>query len=448
MTETFRLTREIPVDSGYDVVVAGGGPAGVAAAVCAARLGARVLLVEATGCLGGMGTAGLVSNWSNLSDGERPVIGGLMREILEAMHARGHLPPNADPAIWTKSHNDGVGFSAEGLKVLLDELCVKAGVEIRYFTRVIDVEADREARVVRAVVLHNIEGYRMVPVRAVVDATGDAVVTAMCGAAVREAGRDTPHIMPPTLCAVQTNLEGEGYTHQIQQAAVLKAIADGFFSQPDRHVPGLFRTGRSTAIMNAGHLFKTNALNCRSLSDAMIRGRQFAAEFTAFYRQYLPACRQMELAATAALLGVRESRRIVGEYELNYDDFKARRRFPDDIAIYCKQVDIHVYDQSPEEYERYRKEFEERDTLAPGEHYGIPYRIIVPKGWRNLWTPGRSNSSDLKVNGAIRDQPAAMMMGQAAGTAAVQSLRTGQPSCWLDTVELVRTLKQQGANLP
>jgi hypothetical protein len=156
----------------------------------------------------------------------------------------------------------------------------------------------------------------------------------------------------------------------------------------------------------------------------------------------------MELVATAPALGVRESRRIVGEYELNEADYRARRTFPDQIAIYCKQTDIHVYAPTAEEYARYQREFEEADLLGPGEYYGIPYGTLVPKGWANLWVAGRCVSSDLKVNGAIRDQPACLMMGQAVGTAAVQALRTGQRGDGLDTRLLVETLKQQGANLP
>jgi hypothetical protein len=152
--------------------------------------------------------------------------------------------------------------------------------------------------------------------------------------------------------------------------------------------------------------------------------------------------------ATGALLGVRESRRIVGEYELNYEDFRARRHFPDQIAVYRKRVDIHVYDLSEEEYERYYEEFNELDVLQPGESYGIPYGVLVPQGWSNLWVAGRCVSSDLKVNGAIRDQPACVMMGQAAGTAAVQSLQTGQPANDLDTARLVLTLREAGAYLP
>lgn len=442
----FLFQRKIPVEGGYDVVVAGGGPGGCGAAICAARLGFRVLLVEGMGCLGGMGTSAMVSAWSDLADGERMLVGGLMGELVETMYARGFYKPGIDPAQWRKILHTGFGYNTEGLKLLLDELCLQAGVEVRFFTRVID--ADVSGNRVNGVVVNNVEGHRYIKASAFIDATGDAVLSDLCGAAYREAGLDTEQIMAPTLCSAHAGIDTERGKPGDQQKAVFRAIEDKFFSQPDRHVPGLFVTGKSTAIMNAGHLFGTNAVRCRSLSDAMVRGRQFAWEYTRFFKEYLPICKDMEMVATASLLGVRESRRIVGEYELNYDDFRARRSFPDQIGIYNKSVDIHVHDCSDAEWERYLAEFKKSDRPAAGEHYGIPYGILVPRGWENLWVAGRCNSSDVKVHGAIRDQPACFMMGEAAGTAAVQSIRTGQPACDLDTRLLVETLRNAGAYLP
>jgi len=148
------------------------------------------------------------------------------------------------------------------------------------------------------------------------------------------------------------------------------------------------------------------------------------------------------------LMGVRESRRIVGEYELNFADFMARREFPDQIGVFNKAVDIHPYDATAEEYERFVKEFRKEAKPLPGERFGLPYGILVPKGWSNLWVAGRCNSSDVKVHGSIRVMPAAALMGQAAGTAAVQSIRTGQPACDLDTETLVETLRANKAYLP
>lgn len=439
--------RVIPVDGEYDLVVAGGGPGGVGAAISAARLGARVLLVEATGCLGGMGTSALVSAWSDTADGERMIVGGVVAELMEELYKRGCFKPGINPDRWRKDLHGGVAFNPEGLKIALDDYCAKAGVEVRFFTRLIDVDYDHGK--ISGAIINNIEGNKYVRARAFVDGTGDAVLADLCGVTCREAGRDTPWIMAPTLCAFQAGIRPGEFDWGKQQEAVFKAIEDNFFTQNDRHVPGLFINGRSTAIMNAGHLFNTDALKCRSLSDAMAKGRKFGREYTEFFRKYLPGCEDMELAATGALLGVRESRRILGEYELNYDDFSARREFPDQIAIYNKAVDVHVHDCSDEQWERYSNEFLHLDRPAKGEYYGIPYGILVPAGgWANLWVAGRCNSSDIKVHGAIRDQPACFMMGQAAGTSAVQSLKTGQPACDLDTQTLVETLRTQGCMLP
>ena len=452
-THPFR--RELPVEGGFDLVVAGGGPAGTAAAVCAARLGAKVVLLEATGCLGGMGTSGLVTAFDPMANGERMLVGGLMREIVTTMHRRGFLAPHVTADFYSKRFHCWTPFKAEGYKLVLDELVKEAGVDMRFFTRAVDADVDAETHAVRGVIIHNIEGMRYLRAKAFVDATGDAVLAHLCGVPCREAGRDTPDIMPPTLCSLFGGIDWEranpnpGATCPAnQQALVEKAVADGHFSHRDRHVPGLFKVGHSIGMLNAGHVFHMDALRCRSLSDGMMRGRELAREYLGFFRQYVPGCENMEHVTTGSLMGVRESRRIVGEYELNFDDYLARRKFPDQIAVFNKAVDIHVYDDSDEEYERYHEEYTKTGRLKPGEYFGIPYGILVPRGWQNLWVAGRCNSSDVRVHGSIRVQPAASMMGQAAGTASVQSLASGQPACDLDTAQLVETLRQNGAYLP
>lgn len=453
--KTFRLTRDIPIEDGFDLVVAGGGPAGTAAAVCAARLGAKVLLAEAMGCLGGMGTSGLVTAFDPMANGQEMLVGGLMREIVTSMHKRGFLGPHVTEEFYSKRFHCWTPFNPEGYKLVLDDLVVAAKVDVRFFTRVVAADVDAATRTVRGVVLHNVEGLRYIRAKKFVDATGDAVLTDLCGAPCREAGRDTPNIMPPTLCSVAAGIDWQRTAKNPsdtgpanQQSLIEKAVREGHFSNKDRHVPGMFRTGKSLAMLNTGHIFKMNALNCRSLSDGVMKGRKLVQEFIAFYKKYVPGCENIELATTGSLVGVRESRRIVGEYELTFDDYIKRRQFPDQIAVFNKAVDIHVYDDSEAEYKRYFEEYHKTGRLKPGESYGIPYSILVPKGWQNLWVAGRCNSSDVRVHGSIRVQPAASMMGQAAGTAAVQSLATGEPACDLDAAKLVETLRQQGANLP
>lgn len=447
---TYTLTRKIAVDSGYDLVVAGGGPAGTAAAVCAARLGAKVLLVEATGCLGGMGTSGLVTAFDPMGDGKKMLVGGFMREVVEKMYSRKFLKPGINPNAWRKNYHNWTPFQVEGYKLVLDEFVHKAGVEVRFFTRVIDADADSQQGKVSGVVLQNIEGYRFIQAGTYIDATGDAVLADLCGAACREAGRDTPAPMAATLCSLHAGIDWSrsGSSWADQQAALKKALADGHFTQPDRHLPGMSQVNRSVGYLNGGHLFRMNALKCKDLSDGVMLGRRIAQEYLAFYKKYVSGCENIQLVTTGSLIGVRESRRIVGEYELKIDDYLARRQFPDQIAVFNKAVDIHAYDCTEEAYKQYYKEYNKTGRLRPGECFGIPYSILVPKGWKNLWVAGRCNSSDVRVHGSIRVQPAASMMGQAAGTAAVQCLRSGQQANNLDTELLIGTLRKAGAYLP
>lgn len=447
-TKSYTLSRHVVVEEAVDLVVCGGGPSGCAAAISAARLGARVVLLEATGALGGMGTQGLVSNWYSLSDGKRILVRGLFWEILTRLHGMGGLPPAVNPgeASWQKKLYAGTGFDPEKLKLLLDRMCEQAGVEVRFESCLLDV--DRQGSHLQGVISHSIEGCRYIPCQAAVDATGNAVLAELCDVPCRQAGRDTKHIMPPTLCGLVAGIDYTRFSRSMLQENVEKAINDGFFSQPDRHVPGLFRSGENHATQNCGHLFGLDALSTASLSQGYARGRELAQEYTEFARRYLEGCEQARLLITAPAMGIRESRCIQGEVELSYGDFLARRHFQDEIGVYNKAIDIHVYTLGNDEYNRYHREFEKDDKLGEGESYGLPYRMLLPQKIDNLWVAGRCTSSDVKVNGAIRDQPACMLMGEAAGTAAVLALRERVHNRDVDTRKLREQLRQQGGWLP
>ena len=446
--DTYHLVRDIPVEEGYDLVVAGGGIGGSIAAIAAGRLGARVLLVEGTGCLGGMGTSGLVNAFDPMANGEEMLVGGLMRELVETMYARGYLQPGIDPNAWRKNFHQWTPFKLEGLKLMLDEWTHDAGVEVRFFTRVID--ADAAGDTVGGVVLSNVEGYRYVRAKTFIDATGDAVLATLCGVPCREPGRDTERPMPSTLASLFANVQWP--IRQYEEAAraqyLEEAYETGLMTQCDRHLPGLSRVGESVGYLNGGHLFNLNALRCKDLTDGMMLGRKIAQEYLAFYKKYIAGCEDAEIVTTATLMGVRESRRIVGEYELNIGDYMARRHFHDQIGLFNKFVDIHPLDTSKEAWQTFRQSSFQDDRINPGESFGIPYGILVPKGFRNLWVAGRCTCSDVKVHGSIRVMPACAMMGQAAGTAAVQAIHTGQRADALDTAALVTTLRAQGAYLP
>ena len=429
--------------------MAGGGPGGSAAAICAARLGLKTLLLEATGCLGGMGTSGLVCAFDPMADGEKMLVGGFMRELVETLYSRGFCKPGINPDCWRKNYHVWTPFSPEGLKLVLDELAVKAGVEVRFFTRVID--ADASGNKVNGVITNSVEGYEYIRAKTFVDATGDAALSQLCGAPYREACVDTDNVMPSTLAALFSNVDWTKPGPSFQNPEGVKIIeeeyAAGNFIQCDRHFVGISQVGGTIGYLNGGHIFGLRSVKVKDLTDGMMLGRRIARDNEKFLRKHSPNCVNAELTATASIMGVRESRRIAGEYELNIDDFMARRQFPDQIGLFNKAVDIHSYDTSREEYDRLINEYHGR-RLGKGECFGIPYSILVPKNWTNLWVAGRCNSSDVQVHGSIRVMPAAAMMGEAAGTAAAQSVRTGQPACDLNTRELVETLRGRGANLP
>ncbi len=460
--ETFKLNRDIPIEADFDILVAGGGTAGSAAAICAARLGARVLLVEATGCLGGMGTSGLVSTFGPMGDGARTLVGGFTRELVETMHRRDFLAPGVTPDFWTSHYNRWIPFKAEGLKRLLDEFAVDAGVTVRFFTRLIDADVDRrgDGRKVRGAIISNVEGYKYIQAKCFIDATGDAVLADLCGAQCLVAGHDWPNMSPASLCSLYggvdwadpaygTDYQGlDAVKWKTKKEYLQKAVDDGHFSQPDRHMPGMNKIGASVAQLNAGHLFGLNGLDIESLTEGMMAGRRMAVEYTEFFRKYVPGCAGIEHLATASLMGVRDTRRVVGEFELTYEDYNDQRQFHDQVAVYNRPMDNHPTNTSPEELERHVREMEGQGKLAEGQCLGIPYGILVPREWENLWVAGRCHSSDTRVHGSIRAQSASYMMGQAAATAAKQSLDTGQPACDLDTAMLVENLRAAGSYLP
>ena len=446
-------SRTIPVEEGIDVIVAGGGPAGYSAAISAARLGAKVVLVEMHGFLGGLATTGLVTRMDTTSDGRRMIVGGVLGELLHAMYERGYIAPYYDFKRFTCQRGMYSPFSPEGMKLLLDEMAEEAGVDVRFFTRVIDVQMDQnsDAPRVEGVIVSDVEGLHLLRAKCFVDATGDAVLAELAGAPCWRAGTpEAPNIMPPTMCSFFSNIPWDEIplndkTPVMHGPCFRQAMEDGFFSQPDQLVPGIGRNCADTGGMNAGHLFGLDALNARMLSDGMRQGRRQVQEYADFYRKYVPGFANMQLVATGAYMGIRESRRIIGEYTLTYEDYQARRQFPDQIGIYSKTVDLHPYDLSQAEYDRFRRQANE--PVGEGECYGLPYGMIVPRGFVNLWVAGRCSSSDRLANSAVRVQPSSAILGHAAGVAAWLCAQDGASAVSPDMPRILSTLQNQGAIL-
>jgi hypothetical protein len=439
-------SRSLPVRHQVDLCVCGGGPAGITAALAAARRGLNVFLIEQSGAPGGMGTSGLVPGFCQFSDGENLLVAGLGKEIALKVNELGGAGPESDFSefrVW-----DGFAYNPEILKRAYDLLLIEAGVTIRYGTTLVDVV--REGSRVTHVVLHGKGGVYAVEANMFVDGTGDAQLcwqadspTEMGGENGETQGMTLPIILAGIDYLRRADLGGKNIPELLE-----KAFADGHFRNPDLHHPGVWQTGERIGGGNVGHIYGGNAVDDEDLSNAYIEGRALAQEFASFYKKYVSGFEGSELAATASLMGVRETRRVVGEYELTVDDFVAQASFDDEIGRYCYPIDIHPSSNNTEDYKKFEKEFRSTYRLKKGESYGIPYRSLIPKDLENVLVAGRCISMDRYVQGSLRVMPGCYLTGQAAGTAVAMAHKQDAMPRDVNASELRDELRADDAWLP
>lgn len=417
-----------------DVFVAGGGPAGVAAAVAAARAGKRVFLAEASGAFGGLGTTGMVPAFAPFDDGVHVLAAGIGFEVRK--NVRRDVPLNQ---YWTS-------IDTEELKREYDRIVTEAGVQFSFFTTVYDVitVGDR----IESVVLGSKTGLFTVKAKIYVDCTGDGDLCAFGGGEF-EMGDENGNVMPQTLCSLWVNLDRDKIKGP-QNAFIEQAYRDGVLSYEDRHLPGFFHRPDGIGGGNIGHTFGINPVDETSLTQAMLWGRKSMLEYERYYKTYLTGYEHMTLCATAPVLGVRESRRITCDYMLNVDDFRNRAVFADEIGRYCYPVDIHVMNTDKAEYERFQEEYRKTLHYKPGESYGIPYRSLIPVSFSNALVAGRCMGTDRQMQASIRVMPGCFITGQAAGTAAALACadEAGEQVRNVDIRALQAALIRLGAYLP
>jgi succinate dehydrogenase/fumarate reductase flavoprotein subunit len=442
------LNEEISVKYDVDVLVVGGGAAGVGAAVAAARNGMNTLLVEREWSLGGLATLDLVLALGGFAE-------GISKEFLDNLEAEGALLGGriCDP---------------EKAKYVMEQLVLKSGAKILYGTSVIDSIV--EDNVIKGVIVHNKSGRQAILAKIVVDCSGDGDVAAYAGAPF-EVGWE----------------EAEGYNQAVSLDFVLSNVdlkkfePRQFYSTIHMKIEKAVERGELPRLVERGYLgplgkrrygdrgevyvCTAHSRRCRTtdaedLTRIAIEQREQIQQLVKFYRKYVDGFENCWLSYTAPLLGVRDSRRIIGEYILTAEDIALARKFPDAIARDTHGFDIHnpITDLPHIKHTHLREAKEPafcipdekggyRAYLKPGEYYEIPYRCLVPLKVENLLVAGRCISTTFEAQSGTRLILTCMTMGQAAGTAAALAIKKKVTPRKLDPSILRETLIQQGVNL-
>jgi len=454
MPPSIRYEKDLPVAATADVMVVGSGPAGLAAAIASARNGARTLLVERYGFLGGNLTAGLVGPCmtSYSLDGSTQLIKGVFEEMVLRMERLGGALHPSKIASGTAycgfivyGHDKVTPFNPEAVKMVAMEMCLEAGVELLLHTFVVDTTVQNGA--VTGVVAANKSGLQSLRASITVDCSADADVAARAGVPFQIGRAGDGLTQPMTLFFRVANVDDERVEAYVRAhpddyrpfASLVQQARDrGEFPIPRRGV-GMYRTLEPGVWrINTTRVQRLYGTDARDLTRAEIEGRRQVQALMAFFRKWLPGFERVELLDTATQIGVRETRRIQGEYMLTHEDLAEGREFDDVIALAGYPVDIH----SPTD----------DGGGATGEWktaniYQIPYRSLVPLRVEQLLVAGRSLSATHEAQAAVRVMPPAFAMGQAAGTAAALAAFHNIPPRRVPVPALQDTLVRQGAYL-
>lgn len=450
--------RRAAVAGDTDVLVVGGGPAGLGAALGAAQAGARVILAERYGFLGGNATAALVmplmsfhtqrpvearSGSTNLLPADHgpgePVVAGVLARLLERLvQVGGALRPSLDTGYV-------VPFDPEWFKLVALDLLDEAGV---HFLLHAFASGVRGAGQVEGVIFETKSGPLVIRASVIVDCTGDGDVAAQAGAPY-EVGRDDGLVQPMTLMFRMVDFERAAFEAYVRQHPdqwrgvhglwdlVRQATAAGELALPREDVL-FFATPHAREVsVNSTRVTRVLGSDVWDLGYAEWMSRRQMRQIAAFLRRYVPGFERAYVAQSGVHIGVRETRRILGDYHLTAADLLGARKFDDAIARGAYPLDIHNPAGSGTQLRR----------LPPGESYDIPLRCLLPRGVDGLLVAGRCISGSHEAHSSYRVMPIVMATGQAAGVCAALAARQRRPPRAVAPGEVQRELMRQGASL-
>lgn len=432
---TVNLPAQYPVRDEAEVIVLGGGPGGLGAAIAAARHGADVLLVEHYGFLGGMATIGEVNPFMPNHLDKESLDTGIFEEWLDRIGSYGGQRGNSRV------------FDPQCARLAAEDLCKEAGVRLLYHHRL--AHAETEGSLINGILLHSKSGLTGARAQHYIDSTGDADLAAMSGCAVRIGNDDgDPHVQPMTLCfklAIdRQQIPADKECWQLMnehrediQAAYHRAQEEGRTSNPRENVL-MFRGVEDNIIhFNSTRIIHKLSVNGQELSEAEIEGRKQLRELVAILKNEIPMFKNCKLHSIAPQIGIRESRRIVGRYTVTLDDYRRGRTFRDGIARVTYPVDIHNPNGTGTHFIK----------LPQGAWYEIPYRSLLPENIDNLLVACRAISADHGTHSSLRVMPPVCSIGQAAGTAAAFAMRDGKMLSEVDGEAVRAQLIKDGRNL-
>lgn len=451
--------REAAVVAETDVLVVGGGPAGLGAALGAAATGVEVVLVERYGFLGGNATAALVMplmsfhTRSSLTASRPPrslmpadhgpgdsVIAGALQTFLERLVKNGGAIPPSEQTGYV------VPFDPEVFKLVALDLLDEAGVQFLFHSLATGVLGGARPE---GVIFETKSGPVVIRARGIVDCTGDGDVAAFAGATF-DVGRAVDHLVQPmTLVFRMVGFDSGAFQSYVRDHPlewrgvhglwnlIREATAAGELELPREDIL-LFGTPHAGEVsVNSTRVTRVLGIDVWDLSYAEWRSRRQMRQIASFLCRYVPGFRDAYVVQSGINVGVRETRRIAGEYQLTADDILRARRFPDVIARGSYPIDIHDPEGPGTDLR----------PLPPGAAYDIPLRCLLPRGVSGLLVAGRCISGTHEAHSSYRVMPIAMATGQAAGVCAALSVRSGRPPRDVPAGDVQDELGKQGANL-